>query len=80
MAERSKRRMVAGSEVFTNAFGKIATASPRFSWLNRDWLWGLILVLAVILVYQPVWYAGYIWDDDLLITANPRLVGLLGLK
>ena len=41
---------------------------------------GLILVLAVILIYQPVWYAGYIWDDDAYVTANPCIVGPLGLK
>jgi len=55
--------------------------APRMPpWLSRDWLWGLILVLAVILAYQPVWYAGYIWDDDAHVTANPCIVGPLGLK
>jgi tetratricopeptide (TPR) repeat protein len=49
-------------------------------WFNRDWLWGLILVLAVILAYQPVWHAGFIWDDDALVTANPCIVGPLGFK
>ena len=38
---------------------------------GRDWLWGSILVIAVVLAYLPVWHAGFIWDDDLLITANP---------
>jgi protein O-mannosyl-transferase len=47
---------------------------------GRDWLWGVILALAVILVYQPVWYAGFIWDDDAHVTANPCIVGPLGLK
>ena len=50
------------------------------SWLSRDWVWGLILVLAVILAYQPVWWAGYIWDDDDGLTANPCIVGPLGFK
>jgi hypothetical protein len=50
------------------------------SWFSRDWLWGLILVLAVILTYQPVWWAGFIWDDDVHVTANPCIVGPLGLK
>ncbi|HEV3271127.1 MAG TPA: tetratricopeptide repeat protein [Candidatus Methylacidiphilales bacterium] len=49
-------------------------------WFNRDWLWGVILVLAVILTYQPVWYAGFVWDDDVYITANPCIIGPLGLK
>src|SRR5277367_1795621 len=45
-----------------------------------DWLWGLILVLAVVVAYQPVWFAGYIWDDDDHLTANPCIVGPLGFK
>jgi protein O-mannosyl-transferase len=50
------------------------------SWFRRDWLWGLILVLFVILVYTPVWRAGFIWDDDAILTANPCVVGPLGFK
>ena len=49
-------------------------------WLHRDWLWGLILILAVILTYTPIWRAGFIWDDDAVLTANPCIVGPLGLK
>ena len=56
------------------------SALPPPAWLSHDWLLGLILVLAVILVYQPVWYAGFIWDDDRAITANPVIIGPLGLK
>ena len=41
---------------------------------------GLVLVLAIFLAYQPVWHAGFIWDDDGRITANPCVVGPLGLK
>ena len=54
--------------------------APPPSWLGRDWLWGLLLVLAVVLVYQPVWYAGFIWDDDTNVTTNPCIVGSFGLK
>jgi len=49
-------------------------------WFSRDWLLGSILFLAVLLVYQPVWHAGFIWDDDILITENPSLIGWAGLK
>jgi hypothetical protein len=45
-----------------------------------DWFWGALLVLAVILAYQPVWFAGYIWDDDVVVTSNPVIIGPLGLK
>jgi tetratricopeptide (TPR) repeat protein len=40
----------------------------------------LVLFFAVVLVYQPVWYGGFTWDDDDLITANPSIIGPLGLK
>ncbi len=50
------------------------------SWFRHDWIWGLILILSVILTYTPVWQAGFIWDDDAHLTANPCIVGPLGLK
>ena len=76
MAKGSKKKKALSSGV--SATASIAPRLP--SWFNHDWLWGLILILAVILAYQPVWYAGYIWDDDTYITANPDMIGLLGLK
>jgi len=57
--------------------GTVAQMPP---WWNCDWLWALILVLGVILAYSPVWWAGYVWDDDAYITDNPCLNGLRGLK
>jgi tetratricopeptide (TPR) repeat protein len=41
---------------------------------------GLILILFVILAYTPVWKAGFVWDDETILTANPCIVGPLGLK
>ena len=76
MAKRSKEKKAVGSEVSTKA---TVTPSMR-SWFDRDWLRGLSLILAVILIYQPVWYAGFIWDDDAHLTANPCIVGPFGLK
>jgi len=80
MAKRSKKKKVLSGEnsaQVTNA-GVVGQRLP--SWLSRDWVWGVILVLAVILAYQPVWWAGFIWDDDQHVTANPCIVGPLGLK
>jgi len=57
-----------------------APAPQTPSGLSRDWLWGLTLLLAVILTYSPVWWAGYVWDDDNHLTANPCIVGPQGLK
>jgi tetratricopeptide (TPR) repeat protein len=48
-------------------------------WFHRDGFLGAILLLAVLLAYQPVWSAGFIWDDDQHLTANPCIVGPLGL-
>jgi tetratricopeptide (TPR) repeat protein len=48
--------------------------------VKRDWIFGLLLVLAVILVYQPAWHAGFIWDDDAYVTNNPLLTVPDGLK
>jgi len=66
MAERSKKSV------------DVAQCLPF--WLSRDWFLGLGLVLAVGVVYWPVWWAGFVWDDSYHITANPCVVGPLGLK
>ena len=47
---------------------------------NRDWFAGLLLVLGVIIAYQQVWHAGFIWDDDHHLTENPCIIGPLGFK
>ena len=43
------------------------------------WLWGLFLVGAVIIAYQPVWHAGFIWDDDTFLVNNPLIRQANGL-
>ncbi len=50
------------------------------AWFTQDWFLGLLLLLAVFLVYQPVWNASFLWDDDNHFTANPVIAGPLGLK
>ena len=54
-----------------------ATARP---WWKCEVTLAFFLVFAIILAYQPVWHAGFIWDDDDHLTANPCIVGPLGLK
>jgi protein O-mannosyl-transferase len=76
MAKRSKKRRAVVSAVPVTE----AVAHRLPLWFRHDWLWGLILVVAVILTYSPVWWAGYIWDDGVVVTANPVIVGPLGLK
>lgn len=43
------------------------------------WVAALLLLLLAVLAYQPVWHAGFMWDDDDHLTANPCVVGPLGL-
>lgn len=43
------------------------------------WL-GLVLLGLVLLAYYPALSGGFIWDDDAHLTANPCIVGPLGLK
>ena len=55
---------------------KTSTLPPRFS----DWLLATLLALMTIIAYQPVWHAGFMWDDDAHLTENPCIVGTLGFK
>jgi tetratricopeptide (TPR) repeat protein len=58
---------------------RAAPPSPAQAARRHEWRWALILVLAVIAAYLPVWRAGFIWDDDKVVTANPVMIGLGGL-
>jgi len=81
MAERSSKMKVQGTGVSTKVAAKTnADVQAPPPWFRRVWLWGLILILFVILAYLPIWHAGFIWDDDAHLTANPCIVGPLGLK
>ena len=73
MAKRSKNKKARSGGIAAKGADTATGAKGLPFWLSRNWLWGLILVLAVILVYLPVWWAGYIWDDDVYITASPYI-------
>lgn len=47
----------------------------RFAkWPNSGTLiWGLLLFFLVVIVYVPAMSAGFIWDDDQLLTKNPLM-------
>ena len=49
------------------------------TWFARDGFLGLILFLIVLLTYLPVWNAGFVWDDVLIVATNPVMVSPLGL-
>src|SRR5271166_5310384 len=80
MGKRSTKKKVPGRRVFKNVTATSVRVQEPRSWFHHDWIWGLILILSVILTYTPVWQAGFIWDDDAHLTANPCIVGPLGLK
>lgn len=75
MKHRSPRRAGRVNLPRTDGGAKLF-AAPR----ERIWLFGITLVLATILVYLPVWNAGFVFDDNLHLTQNPCIVGPLGLK
>jgi protein O-mannosyl-transferase len=51
---------------------------PPPSW-RRDWLFGLFIFAVTMIAYQPLWHAGFAWDDDTYITNNLTLHSLKGL-
>ncbi len=38
-----------------------------------------ILLIAIFLAYMPAMHAGFIWEDDMFVTANPLLTAPDGL-
>ena len=74
MSRRSQKKVRRGKAVHN-----VVAPLPRFlAWEN--WLWGLLLAAATVLVYQRVWHAGYIWDDDVYVTGNKLLTAPDGLS
>jgi tetratricopeptide (TPR) repeat protein len=47
---------------------------------KADWVVALLLVVVVLVAYTPVWHAGFIWDDDDHLTANPAMTAPHGLR
>lgn len=45
----------------------------RSSLWNRGLAFGVFLIAATLIAYYPVWHGGFIWDDDMLLTANPLI-------
>jgi len=79
MAKRSHKKTENQADV-TMIDAADASVSRMAQWFSCECFLGLILLLAVIATYSPFWWAGYIWDDDIVVTANPIIVGPLGLK
>jgi protein O-mannosyl-transferase len=45
----------------------------------RTWPWQALVVVAMAVAYAPVYFAGFIWDDDSYVINNPNLRDLAGL-
>ena len=81
MANRSRKRKVERTRISTKVASttNLGIQEPAV-WIRGDWVSGMILILFVIVAYTPIWHAGFIWDDDVVLTANPCILGPLGLK
>ena len=68
-------------EALTIQLAKAANRITRLLQSSRipDWMLGLLLIGAVIIAYQPVWNAGFIWDDDTFLFNNPLIKQFDGL-
>lgn len=72
--EKTKKcRWVRSRKRCVPAHVSLSVTNPfRFHLPHRQALFFcLLLVAATFLAYQPVWHAGFIWDDDELLTNNP---------
>ena len=58
----------------------VAAITTSNYFVNTTWLSAFVLIAITILVYQPVWHAGFIWDDDISITDNHLVKAKDGLR
>ncbi len=58
----------------------MSSPAPETHFARRPWLLALVLVVVTFAAYQPTWHAGFIWDDDDHLTANPAMTAPHGLK
>ena len=57
-----------------------STPATKMTSVPQSWACAFVLVLITLLAYQPVWHAGFIWDDDRYVTENQALRSLDGLQ
>src|SRR5579872_2366505 len=72
MSRRSERK--------TNRTTDSPVQSSRLTSPGWNWVFGLLLVVAAIVAYLPVWHAGFVWDDDSTLTNNPLVKAANGLR
>ena len=54
------------------------SSSVARSFTAREWLYLAALVVVVLLIYQPAWHGGFLWDDNAHVT-KPELRSWHGL-
>lgn len=70
MAKRAKKKQ-------NRAWANVAATAPW--WSHSEWFWRALLAGAIVVAYIPVWWAGYIWDDDAVFQRNPAVIHPEGL-
>ena len=76
-----RHRAIATVNGMTDAATEISPGVDACASTRRTLFWPLVtLVVLVALAYVRVYSAGFVWDDDSHVTANPCIVGPLGLK
>jgi tetratricopeptide (TPR) repeat protein len=66
----------------SRAAGENSAASRTpWEWLarRRIWLFGIALIVATLVIYQPAWNGGLVWDDEAHVT-KPELRSPEGLR
>jgi hypothetical protein len=58
----------------------VSSPATETYFAHRPWLLALVLVVGTFVAYQPIWHAGFIWDDDDHLTANPAVAASNGLQ
>ena len=72
---KDELRLSPPKDISTTHSVEMANGIAGFLQFSRvpGWLMGLFLVGIVIIVYLPVWHAGFIWDDDTFLVNNPLI-------
>jgi tetratricopeptide (TPR) repeat protein len=69
--QKKKRPPEVGQVEVTEAKGVLPGKSPGIPW--RTIVQALVIAAAVLWIYRPVLHGGWLWDDDMYITANSLL-------
>jgi len=77
-------RAASGGKRGTGAGAEAARSRGVFGFMlsawRHEWVVGLFLAIVTFIAYQPVWRAGFIWDDNSFLTDNPVIKSADGLS